>query len=470
MWNNLVKRALLTGVCLTSFMWPYEAESAPRSYDNRRTARQTQRSRCQSGRTRNTPRIPAKPRRAEVRPEQKLAHFKRQISRTPNSKMTPEQKRLYIECLDMLASCPRGLWIIQNAPSDLKFEVNKSGTSLNAAYGRSEDGKSDHSISLSVLWLKNIATNTGDNRASELRSAVGTIAHEMTHAIQYHNNILVPPGGSLEDTFTLLKLRELHAHMEEITVCHQLNPRTDHFYGLVVKEKKKEGATQEQAERYARTQFIKKHWENSPSTPLQINGNNIYLPQDVSRFWNTAYNRISYRNILRGPIRQRQNTDLKPAIRKNVALMDIDLKPEFFLSPSQRPFEIEKDKFTAYMDGIKHHELENLEVGTFQKEYLNGQLIISRNLHPKRTSDGEKRQTFKNGYITYTVRNGKMNGPYRQYDAHGRQILEIPMRDNQAHGIGWQRRDGQIHQIEFVNRFSRDFFTRKLNFSSKIRD
>ena len=73
MWNNLVKRALLTGICLTSFMWPYEAESAPRSYDNRQTAQQTQRSRRQSGRTQNTPRTPAKPRRAEVRPEQKLA-------------------------------------------------------------------------------------------------------------------------------------------------------------------------------------------------------------------------------------------------------------------------------------------------------------------------------------------------------------------------------------------------------------
>ncbi len=122
----------------------------------------------------------------------------------------------------------------------------------------------------------------------------------MTHSIQYHNDILVLPGGSIEDTFTLLKLRELHAHMEERTVMYQLNPTT-------------------------------------------------------------------------------------------VALMDIDLEPDFFLSPSRRPFTIERDKFTAYMDGIKHHELENLEVGVFQKEYLNGQLIISRNLWPERTSDGEKK-------------------------------------------------------------------------------
>ncbi len=63
-----------------------------------------------------------------------------------------------------------------------------------------------------------------------------------------------------------------------------------------------------------------------------------------------------------------------------------------------------------------------------------------------------------------------MNGPYRQYDAQGQQILEIPIQDNQAQGMGWQRRDGQIHQIEFVNRFSRDFQTKKIRFSSKMRD
>jgi hypothetical protein len=62
----------------------------------------------------------------------------------------------------------------------------------------------------------------------------------MTHSIQYHNNILVLPGGSLEDTFTLLKLRELHAHIEERTVMYQLHPTTVAFIGLVTDEKKQQ--------------------------------------------------------------------------------------------------------------------------------------------------------------------------------------------------------------------------------------
>ncbi len=97
-------------------------------------------------------------------------------------------------------------------------------------------------------------------------------------------------------------------------------------------------------------------------------------------------------------------------------------------------------------------------------------MIVSRNLHPKRTNNGKKKQTFKDGYVTYTVKNGKMNGPYRQYDAQGQQVLEIPMKDDQAQGMGWQRRDGKIHKIEFVRNFDRDFLTRKLNFSSKLRN
>lgn len=290
MWNNLVKRALLTGVCLTSFMWPYEAESAPRSYDNRQTARQTQRSRRQSGRNRNTPRTPAERRSPEVRPEQKLAHFKRQISRTPNSKMTPEQKRLYIECLDMLASCPRGLWIIQNAPTDLKFEVG--GTAMGQYAGKT--------LYISADYFKQMHTQTPENKKRIQYATVSTIAHEMTHAIQMKKGINETPGWELEESFRLLKLNELHARLEEMTVYHQLNPKTDHFYGLVVEEKKKEGATQEQAERYARTQFVKKYWESSPSTPIQVNGINIYIPQEELRIWQGTYNNMSYWNAMNG--------------------------------------------------------------------------------------------------------------------------------------------------------------------------
>ncbi len=462
MWNNLVKRALLTGVCLTSFMWPYEAESAPRSYDNRRTARQTQRSRRQSGRNRNTPRTPTQQRRAEVRPEQKLAHFKRQISRTPNSEMTPEQKRLYIECLDMLASCPRGLCIIQNAPSDLKFEVG------GANMGR----YSNKTLYISADYFRQMQTQTPENKQLIKYATVATIAHEMTHAIQMKEGINAQKGTELEEQFRLLKLNELHAYLEEMTVSHQLNPKTDHFYGLVVEEKKKEGSTQEQAERYARTQFVKKYWEASPSTPLQVNGINIYLGQNTFRCWDGMYNNLSYWNAMNGyrPVPKR---GIRPIAQKFVDLMGIDLKPEFFTDSQHSPFRISERRFITYMDGITHAEMEQLTIGTLSKAYINGQITNVRIMFPKenRATNGTHRIDLEgDGYATYTVRNGKMNGPYRQYDTQGQQILEIPMRDNKAQGIGWQRRDGKVHKVEFRNGSSEDYLRGRIHYSDKIRD
>ena len=462
MWNNLVKRALLTGVCLTSFMWPYEAESAPRSYDNRRTARQTQRSRCQSGRTRNTPRKPAKPRRAEVRPEQKLAHFKRQISRTPNSKMTLEQKRLYIECLDMLASCPRGLWIIQNAPSDLKFEAG------GANMGR----YSNKTLYISADYFRQMQTQTPENKQLIKYATVATIAHEMTHAIQLKEGINATPRWELEEQFRLLKLNELHAYLEEMTVSHQLNPKTDHFYGLVVEEKKKEGATQEQAERYTRTQFVKKYWESSPSTPIQVNGNNIYLGQRTFETWMSMYNNLSYWNALNGyrPVPKR---GISPIVQKFIDLMDVDLKPDFFTNPEHSPFRLSERRFISYVDGIKDAEKEQLVVGTFSKAYINGQIVNARVMFSKKNQarNGTHRVDLEgDGYATYTVRNGKMNGPYREYDVRGQQILEIPMQNNKAQGVGWQRRDGKVHKIEFRNGSSEDYLRGRIRVPDKIRD
>lgn len=462
MWNNLVKRALLTGVCLTSFMWPYEAESAPRSYDNRRTARQTQRSRRQSGRNRNTPRTPTQQRRAEVRPEQKLAHFKRQISRTPNSKMTPEQKQLYIECLDMLASCPRGLWIIQNAPSDLKFEASGSAMGQYA----------NKTIYVSPDYFRQMQTETPENKQLIKYTIAATLAHEMTHAIQMKEGINAQKGTELEEQFRLLKLNELHAYLEEMTVSHQLNPKTDHFYGLVVEEKKKEGSTQEQAERYARTQFVKKYWEASPSTPLQVNGINIYLGQNTFRCWDGMYNNLSYWNAMNGyrPVPKR---GIRPIVQKFVDLMGIDLKPEFFTDSQHSPFRISERRFITYMDGITHAEMEQLTIGTLSKAYINGQITNVRIMFPKknRVTNGTHRVDLEgDGYATYTVRNGKMNGPYRQYDAQGQQVLEIPMRDNKAQGVGWQRRDGKVHKVEFRNGSSEDYLRGRIRYSDKIRD
>ncbi len=462
MWNNLAKRALLTGIFLTSVIYPYESESASGSNNNRQTTRQTQRNRPRSNRTRNKPGKSAKPQKDKVRPEQKLAHFKRQISRMPNSKMTPEQKRLYIECLDMFASCPRGLWIIQNSPSDLKFEVG--GTAMGQYANKT--------LYISADYFRQMQTQTPENKKRIQYATVSTIAHEMTHAIQMKEGINAQKRTELEEQFRLLKLNELHARLEETTVYHQLNPKTNYFYGLVVEEKKKENTTQEQAERYARTQFVKKYWESSPSTPIQVNGNNIYLGQRTFETWMGTYNNLSYWNAMNGyrPVPKR---GISSIVQKFIDLMDVDLKPDFFTSPEHSPFRLSERRFISYVDGIKDAEMERLDIGSFSKAYINGQIVNARVMFSKKNQarNGTHRVDLEgDGHATYTVRNGKMNGPYREYDVRGQQILEIPMQNNKAQGVGWQRRYGKVHKIEFRNGSSEDYLRGRIRVPDKIRD
>ena len=184
------------------------------------------------------------------------------------------------------------------------------------------------------------------------------------------------------------------------------------------------------------------------------------------------YNNLSYWNAMNGyrPVPKR---GIRPIVQKFVALMGIDLKPEFFTSPEHSPFRLNERRFISYVDGIKDAEKEQLVIGTFSKAYINGQLVNARVMFSKKNQarNGTHRVDLEGeGHATYTVRNGKMNGPYREYDAQGQQILEIPMSDNKAQGVGWQRRDGKVHQIKFRNGSSDDYLRGKIRVPDKIRD
>ena len=52
---------------------------------------------------------------------------------------------------------------------------------------------------------------------------------------------------------------------------------------------------------------------------------------------------------------------------------------------------------------------------------------------------------------TYTYKNGKMNGVYREYDQQGNQILEVPVENNSANGNGWVMENGKRVLKSFKN-------------------
>lgn len=472
MWKNSVKRALISSVCLGSLLWPYEAESAPRSYDNRRVRREKQMAqqwRAQSQRTTQRP-IRSQPKQGQpssqvpnVPPERKLSYFKQQILNTPPSVITAPQKKILIEILDTLHSVPRGRWIIENAPADLKFRVNQKRTSLGGSYGGKKWG-----ITISGEWFRRIQNASPEERGKKVGGAALTIAHEMTHAIQEKQGMSETLPLAPQERITLNKLMELHAILEERTVSNQFRfpaqtPTEEDWVYLLQTEKLKEGASSQEAGRFARTAFIRTHWQNNPATPISVNGKNIYPYAEPIDIWNQSYNMITYENLFRARQSGTPKQSFHNVLRQYIQIMDVDLKPDFFLSPETTGFRVLENKLVGYMNGIKRQEIMMLDEGVFEKNHENGELTYVRFLQNETIDqNAEKRFSFEDGHATYTIRNGKMNGLYREFDAQGKQILEVPMENGRANGTGWQiKENGEKEITVFKNAWSTNYLRRK---------
>ena len=67
-------------------------------------------------------------------------------------------------------------------------------------------------------------------------------------------------------------------------------------------------------------------------------------------------------------------------------------------------------------------------------------------------SDGTHRDYFYDGKTlraTYTVKNGRVSGIYREYDRQGRQIIEAPFKDGMGAGMGWVLENGKKVNKQF---------------------
>ena len=438
MWKNLVKKALLCGVCAGSLLWPYEADAARRKYDNKRTKRTERISR----RDRTTPSYPT-PKTPEVPPEHKLAHFKQQILKTPNAELSPKDKTMFIQALDILASVPRGRWIIENAPSDLKFRILK-GTSHNGLYNHG------------TIFLRELSegfyTHSKEIQDRDMHKKALTLAHEMTHAIQNHRGMLNTPLHHSQEVMTINKLGELHALLEECRINRQFKqPLKNSKYNWVYileDEKKQEGSSAQEASRFARTEFVKRFWKNQANFLISLNGKKVYTPEVID-IWNQSYNQFYFDgNFING---KTSPTKMDKILRSYIRLMEIDAHPDFFLSPETTAFKVQKNKLTTYLNGILRQELHMLDEGKLEKEYRNGELLYIR-LYNKKISPKREDKTFyfEGGHASYSIQNGEISGIYREYDASGKQILEIPMEGSRSEGTGWQlKKTGEKKILQF---------------------
>ena len=132
-WNQ-VKHVLLTGICATSMLWPYEAEAA-RAYDNKTISRRAKR---KPSSKKNTP--PPK----KLSPDTNVPFNAQDPQKTLNGllkniqdseTLSPEHKEAISLCLKELSKTQTGRYIFRNIPETIKTRIMPSGSGVLASYG-----------------------------------------------------------------------------------------------------------------------------------------------------------------------------------------------------------------------------------------------------------------------------------------------------------------------------------------------
>ena len=376
--------------------------------------------------------------------DRKIAVFRSRIVNASTEKIPSAYKERLLEAFDDLAKTQIGRYIFEKAHPDISF-----GGVKNIPAGASYDLNSKHIVLCDLLF-------------SDLPLKLPeSLAHELFHSVQDINGMIGAPEKSLAEKVTIHKLMEFSTELVEIFVQDQMEKLPKYRYlaiddrVILFRElrdaKRAEGADEETAERFARTKVFETYWSGRFETPIRVGNKNILPRTEAMRDignWNSAYN-VNAANILVGERRSSyeamRDKGITPHIQKYSQLMGIDTRPSFFRDPQTTSFSIPNSTtMFTYLGGIKVGEMQIL-VGTGKmiKQYgRKGQMLIFYpQVNEKKGADGNRSYTeYHEGTrikrATYTYKNGKMNGVYREYDQQGKQILEVPIKNNVANGNG----------------------------------
>ena len=395
--------------------------------------------------------------------DRKIAIFRSRIVNASTEKIPSEYKERLLEAFDDLTKTQIGRYIFEKAHPDISFGVKNMLP--NACY---------------VPGSKCVVVAFHTFRRDPLKVSE-SLAHEVMHSIQHINGMIGAPEKSLVEKVTVSKLMELSSKLAEILVRDQMGklPKYRHLTpdGRVVSFREIKnakiamGSDEDTAERFARTKVVEIYWSGRFRTPMRVGNKNILLHNkfgiDVGN-WNMGYS-ASFADILvgekRSPYEAMRDKGITPHIQKYIQLMGINTPSSFFKDPKTRSFAIPNSKTAfTYLNGVKKAEVQILAgTGKMVRYYDHkGRLTTFRpRVKEKKGADGNRSYTeYHEGTrikrATYTYRNGKMSGVYREYDQQGRQILEVPVENNNANGNGWVMENGKRVLKTFIHEKVKD--------------
>ena len=203
-------------------------------------------------------------------------------------------------------------------------------------------------------------------------------------------------------------------------------------------------------------------WQNNGEKSIQIGEKTVFPCEEFIQSWHISYSTHGFRGLQgnKTPYREAmRHRGIERFLRQFTQSMDIDTPPSFFRNPQTTAFHMPTSKrLLTYANGILNTEMDALTTGMITKGYRSGirakgrkkgepYYILIKTLHPQIASQDRSHTEYHEGTnikrATYTYKNGKMNGIYREYDLQGRQIMEVPVQNDNVNGEGWVMENGK---------------------------
>ena len=465
---------------------PYEVSAAPKKETSKERRDRLKREREERKRQQTQPKpaekkiIPAlEEKLTPAQVNRKIQTIRKRIETASEDRVPAKYKAALLDVFDDMAQTQMGRYIFEKAHPDLNFKIEQMSSGYNGVYG-----SGDHCITFAHRVFEDIQkAKTPEQKLYQKLYIAHVTAHEATHSIQFMNNMIDNRNMSFEEIVTINKLSELNSILNETIVRYQIGNLPKHlhlmpsshkrcrenipgktnlvpmhlFFRELKEAKMATGADEKTAERFARTKFVESFWQHKGKTPIRI-GNRTVMPTvsrvaEVFDTWNATYNRVAFRCLPHNQIPyQKAMTDIgiTKNIQRFVNVMGIDTPPSFFRDSKTTSFKMQSSKrLIAYADGVRCTELDTLIAGSFIKGDENGNLhyiIIETNRHDiakENRSHTDYHEGTNIKRATYTYKNGKMNGIYREYDRQGNQIMEVPVENDNVKGDGWITENGK---------------------------
>ena len=390
-----------------------------------------------------------------------------------SKELSDEHKQLLRSCFMNLSQTPTGRYIFSNIPYNITLHIipNPEGQGALGTYNHG------HRKACFSDYLLRQASNADSKvkKQEYLLRFTTVIAHELTHATQGHLQLGTCPGASYEDQATLRKFREVHALLEEQCAETELLNLPD--FSEVRKKREqtgelnvflrraqelqiKAGMSPAQARRFARTEFVRSFWSNTPNTPVRVGEEVLYPsfvgPSQVTSIpWSISYNGKSFGYARRLGVdyyKKTKGTDIRRELNDTLKTIGLDLTADFVMQ--KKSFDFERGRLIGYLDGVKQLEVDALgKNGQVLKRFEQGKICYF--IFETRDKDGFHKDYFYGKRTprraTYTIKKGKLSGIYREYNSQGQQIFEIPIKDGQGNGQGWILENGRRVPKVFSN-------------------